>query len=70
MNVQGGWGLKKTALYVMALADDLELTHLLLSQAETIPQLKDKDPLTAAGSATKNNCNKALFVFISKGVAS
>jgi ankyrin repeat protein len=70
VNFQGDRGLKRTALHVAALADDLELTHLLLSQPNTTPQLKAKDFFTAAGSAAKNGCNKALSIFISRGLAS
>ncbi|KAF2190709.1 hypothetical protein K469DRAFT_733387 [Zopfia rhizophila CBS 207.26] len=70
VNFQGDRGLKMTALHAAALADDVELTHLLLSQPEATPQLKDKNSFTAAGSAAKNGCNKALSVFISRGLAS
>jgi ankyrin repeat protein len=70
VNFQGNRGLKRTVLHVATLADDLELTHLLLSQPDVTPQLKAKDLFTAAGSAAKNGCNKALSIFISRGLAS
>ena len=70
VNFQGDRGLKRTVLHVTTLADDLELTHLLLSQPDATPQLKAKDLFTAAGSAAKNGCNKALSIFISRGLAS
>lgn len=70
VNFQGGLGRGRTALHAAALADDEELTDLLLSQPEMNPQLKDKSYFTAAGYAAKNGCCKALSVFISKGIAS
>lgn len=68
-NFQHDWGPKKTVLHVATLADDLELTHLLLSQPE-VKQLRNKDLFTSDGSAAKHGCNKALSIFISRGLAS
>ncbi|KAK5631888.1 hypothetical protein RRF57_007602 [Xylaria bambusicola] len=59
-----------TALHAAALLDDVELTHLLLSQPEANPHLKDRENFTAAGTAAKNGCNNTLSVFISRGLAS
>ncbi|RYP05094.1 hypothetical protein DL765_009939 [Monosporascus sp. GIB2] len=70
VNFQGGRGHKRTALHAAALADDVELTYLLLSQPKATPRLKDSEKLTAAGTAAKNGCNNALSVFISRGLAS
>jgi ankyrin repeat protein len=70
MNFQGGRGPKRTPLHAAAMGDDEDLTHLLLSQLEAAPQLKDRDHFTAAGCAAKNGSNKALSVFITKGLAS
>ncbi|RYP66506.1 hypothetical protein DL770_008790 [Monosporascus sp. CRB-9-2] len=70
VNFQGYRGHRRTALHAAALADDVELTHLLLSQPEVTPQLRDSKDLTAAGTAAKNGCNNALSAFISRGLAS
>ncbi|RYP71615.1 hypothetical protein DL769_004655 [Monosporascus sp. CRB-8-3] len=70
VNFQGGRGHKRTALHAAALADDVELTRLLLSQLKATPQLEDSKYFTAAGTAAKNGCNNALSVFISRGLAS
>ncbi|KAI0536611.1 hypothetical protein GGR58DRAFT_381624 [Xylaria digitata] len=70
VNFQGDRGHKRTALHEAALADDVELTHLLLSQPEATPQLKDSKNFTAAGTAATNGCNNALSVFVSRGLAS
>ncbi|KAF2968408.1 hypothetical protein GQX73_g5171 [Xylaria multiplex] len=70
VNFQGDRGHKRTALHAAALADDVELTHLLLSQPGTTPQLRDTGFFTAAGAAAKNGCDNALSVFISRGLAS
>ncbi|RYP43713.1 hypothetical protein DL768_009760 [Monosporascus sp. mg162] len=70
VNFQGSRGHKRTALHAAALADDVELTHLLLSQPKATPQLRDNQRVTAAGTAAKNGCNNALSAFISRGLAS
>lgn len=70
VNFQGTLGHRRTALHAAALADDAELTRLLLSQPKINPQRKDRERDTAAGSAAKNGCNMTLSIFISMGLAS
>jgi len=70
VNFRGNRGYGRTALHAAALADDVELTHLLLSQPKVAPGLLDKDIFTAAGTAAKNGCNNALSAFISRGLTS
>jgi ankyrin repeat protein len=70
VNFRGRWGSKRTALHAAIQKDDEELTRLFLSQPDINLKVTDKDNYTAAGSAARDGCDKALSVFISEGLAS